>query len=354
MMIGACVVNRRKMPRNRAYQADRHIRLRQENPLAHSPSIVYNVSYHMKIRSAVISLTCRALYESFGTDMMVKFARMVIPGYNIYAQTNVPENIPVPTQTAAQRIVKDVISRDCFLPFIEILVNVDARGYMGREYRIKHIVELVKSIIAEGFLYDGETGLFMENPNERISPNWGRLEAGTEKNFALLRLDIVKNSRLVKSNPKAKIESAYAELRSIVSRSVLSRKGRVWYWEGDGCLCAFLYAQKERAALLSGIEILNGLYCYNLCANPLSSPVQLRISGHCGPLRYSPDSLDIKKAEAVREVMEFESKHTETDAFTVSPNLFLGVDRVIQDKFGPERSCGPFKLRAYSIKTEEA
>lgn len=308
----------------------------------------------MKIRNAVISLTCRALYETFGTDMMVKLARMVIPGYNIYAQTGVPDNIPVPTQTAAQRIVKDVIARECFLPFAEILIGVDAKGYMGREYRIKHIVELVKAILAEGFLYDGETGLFMENPEERISPNWGRLEEGDEKNFAFLRLDIVKNSRLVKANPKAKIEAAYAELRSIVSRSVLSRNGRVWYWEGDGCLCSFLYAQKERAALLSGIEILNGLYLYNLCTNPLSSPIRLRLSGHCGPLRYSADSLDIKKSEAVREVMEFESKHTETDSFTVSPNLFLGVDRVIQDKFGPERSCGPFKLRAYSIELETA
>lgn len=314
----------------------------------------YNINRPMKIRNAVISLTCRALYETFGTDMMAKLAKMVIPGYDIYAQTGLPENIPIPTQTAAQRVVKDVIARECFLPFAEVLVNVDAHGYMGREHRVKHIVELVKAILAEGFLYDRETGLFMENSQERVSANWGRLEQGEERNFALLRLDIVKNSRLVKSNPKAKIESAYAELRAIVSRSALARNGRVWYWEGDGCLCSFLYGLKERSALLSGMQILNDLYFYNLSANPLSSPIEVRLAAHCGPLRYSSDSLDIKKAEAVREVTEFESKHTQTDSFSVSPNLFLGVDRVIQDKFGPEKRCGAFKLRAYSIGLEDA
>jgi class 3 adenylate cyclase len=310
--------------------------------------------YRMKIRNAVISLTCRSLYETFGTDMMVRLARMVIPGYDIYSQTGLPNAIPIPTQTAAQRVVKDVIARECFLPFAETLIHVDAHGYMGREYRVNRIMELVKAILAEGFLYDRETGLFMENSKERVSTNWGRLEQGEERNFALLRLDIVKNSRLVKSNPKDKIESAYAELRSIVSRSVLGRKGRVWFWEGDGCLCSFLYGQKERSALLSGMHILNDLYFYNLTANPLSAPIQLRLSAHCGPLRFSADSLDIKKAEAVREVTDFESKHTQTDSFTVSPNLFLGVDRVIQDKFGPERRCGAFKLRAYAIGLEDA
>jgi hypothetical protein len=315
---------------------------------------VYNIQQHMKIRNAIITLTCRSLYESLGTDMMVRLVRIILPGYDINRATGIPDNIPITGQVAAEQIVRDVIARDRFLAFVEAIVNVDANGSMGREYRIHRLSELVKAILAEGFVFDRGTGLFMENSAERASPNWGRLSEGEEKNFAFLKLDIAKNSKLVKSNEKAKVEAAYAGLRSLVSRSVLARAGRVWSWEGDGCLCAFLFNQKERSALLSGIEILNELYFYNRTGNPLSSPIKVRLAAHCGPLRYSADPVSIKKAEVIREISDFESKHTETDCLTVSPNLFLGVDQVIQGRFGPEKTCDGFKLRSYSIRLEDA
>ncbi len=306
----------------------------------------------MKIRNAIITLTCRCLYESLGTDMMVRLARMILPGYNIHQATGIPENIPITAQVVAEQVVRDIIARSRFLAFVETLIGVDAKGYMGREYRILHLIDLVKAIMAEGYCFDRGTGLFMENSAERVSPNWGRLEEGEENNFAFLRLDIAKNSSLVKSNPAAKINSAYAQLRDIVSKAVLKRSGRVWAWEGDGCLCAFLFNQKERSALLAGMEILQELYFYNLVANPLSTPIRIRLAGHCGPLRYSEDSLAIKKAEVVRELGDLESKYTDVDSFSVSPNLFLGVDKVIQDRFGPEKSGGSIKLRSYAIRVE--
>jgi len=308
----------------------------------------------MKVRNGIFRLTCRVLYESLGKDMVVRIARTMIPGYNIHERSGIPENIPITVQTAAEQTVRDIVETGRYLQLIEFLIVMDSGGYMGREYPLLHLGELVKAIHAEGYRYDRATGLFMEDAKDKVSVNWGRLADGEERQFALLRLDIVHNSILVKENDKERIDAAYAELRSVVSRAVNSRMGRVWLWEGDGCLCGFLFGKKERSAILAGMEILHELYFFNRLFNPLSAPLQVRIAAHGGPLRYTADPDALKKAESIREVTDIESRYTAADNLCVSANLFLSMDRVIQDRFRPEKALGGMKLRHYAIELEQA
>lgn len=283
-------------------------------------------------------------------EMIVRLARIVIPGYDIHQQSGIPENIPITAQTAAEQVVKDIIAARRYLQLIELLIRIDTSGYMGREYPLLYMRELIKTILAEGYSYDSVTGLFMENAQNQISSNWGRLVPGDEFQLALLRLDIVQNSVLVRRHEKKAVEAAYGDLRAIVSQAVLSRMGRLWFWEGDGCLAAFVFGKKERSAVLAGMEILHNLFFYNRLSHTLGSPLRLRLAVHGGPVKYAEDPVELKKNETLREIVEIESNYGEPDTLLVSSNVFLSIDRVIQERFGEEQSRDSYKLRHYAIE----
>jgi hypothetical protein len=129
--------------------------------------------------------------------------------------------------------------------------------------------------------------------------------------------------------------------------------GRVWYWEGDGCLCGFLFARKEKAAVLAGMEILHEVFLYNRLANPLSSPLRIRIAAHAGQVRYSSSPEALRKNEAVREIAEIEGRGTPTDGLGASVNLFMSLDRILQDRFRSETVLDGLKVRQYQIVLEK-
>ncbi len=299
-------------------------------------------------------MTCRALYETFSLDMIVRLARIILPGYDINERTGIQENIPITAQMAAEQVIRDLLVSGEFLRFIELLISVDERGFMGRVHRIQRLRELVKTVLDDGYNFDRATGLFIEDADSRASPDWGRLIEGEEHPMALLRLDIARNSQIVKDNHKDKVNAAYESLRNIVAQAVVSRKGRVWYWEGDGCLCGFLFAQKEKAAILAGMEILHELFLFNRLANPLESPLRVRIAAHAGPVRFSTSPGVLRKNESVREIGEIESRGTPIDGLGASANLFLSLDRMIQDRFRTEVALDGLKVRQYSILMEKA
>lgn len=308
----------------------------------------------MKVKTGLYRLTCKILYESLSMDMIVRFAQIIIPGYDIHRQSGIPENIPITAQTAAEQVVKDIISSGRYLHLIELLIKIDTTGFMGREYPLLYMRELIKSILSEGYSYDSTTGLFMENAQNQLSPNWGRLVEGDEFQLALLRLDMVHNSELVRENQNSLVEVAYADLRAIVSRAVLPRMGRVWYWEGDGCLAAFVFGKKERSAVLAGMEMLHNLYFYNRLSNPLPMPIQIRLAVHGGPVKYFKDPVELKKNETLREITEVESKYGISDTLVATSNVFLSIDRVIQERFCAEQIRGSYKLRQYAIGVEQS
>jgi hypothetical protein len=283
-------------------------------------------------------------------EMIVRLARIVIPGYDIHRQSGIPENIPITAQTAAEQVVKDIIMAGRYLQLIELLIKIDTSGYMGREYPLLYMRDLIKTILAEGYSYDSVTGLFMENAQNQISANWGRLVPGDEFQLALLRLDIVQNSELVRRHEKKAVEATYGDLRTIVSQAVLPRMGRLWFWEGDGCLAAFVFGKKERSAVLAGMEILHNLFFYNRLLNTLGSPLRVRLAVHGGPVKFAEDPMELKKNETIREIAEIESQYGKPDALIVSSNVFISVDRVIQERFSAEQYKDSYKFRQYTIE----
>lgn len=302
----------------------------------------------MKVKGALSQILKKSLYESLSAEMLERMAQDVIADYDLRKRSGFPPNIPMQGQTAASRIVDDIVADDLFLHFIERLVRLDREGFMGRSYRIAGLREIFKCIGAEGYVWDVETGRFMEDPRIRRTQNWGRLMQGEELRFSLLRIDVVKNSRIVKVHGETAARGAYDDLRGILSRCAESRSGRVWSWEGDGALAAFLFGHSTTSSVLAGMAFLHELFIYNRAYNRIGESVRVRAAIHTGPIRYSTEVGEILKQETCREVVESESKWTPPDGLSISPAVAGTLDRVLLDRFKPATESGSRAL-VYSI-----
>ncbi|MDR2258894.1 MAG: hypothetical protein LBE14_07080 [Treponema sp.] len=297
---------------------------------------------------------CRkCLQLSLPVNMMIRFAGLVYPGYNIYRRTGLSEGMPISNQNAAQRIVADMIQDGYFIDFVETLIRIDAKGYMGRRYVLKGLNDVVAGLIRDGYSFDPISGQFFENQRERISPNWGRLQEGDERKMTVLRLDVAGNSILVRQNSLDKIEQAYKDLRAVVTRAVTSRLGRLWTWEGDGALAAFLFGSMEKSAVYCGMDILHELFFYNRIRNPLNSPINVRIGIHIGTVRYSTNEMERLKNDTVKKAVELESMAA-INSMGVSSSLFISMDQNMTNLFAPEKNDFRGKYRLYKIGLEKS
>ena len=306
----------------------------------------------MKIKYANATNCRKCLQLSLSVEMMIRFAQLVNPRYNIYKRTGLEEGMPIANQNAADRIVADMIQDGYYIDFVETLVRIDKEGYMGRRYDLKGLNNVVTSLIAEGFSFDKVSGLFFENQQEHISPNWGRLQEGDERKMTILRLDIAGNSVLVKNNSRPKINKAYNDIRSIVDKAVTSRLGRLWSWEGDGAIAAFLFGPMEKMAVYAGMDIIHELFFYNRLRNPLDSPVNVRLGAQIGQVRYSDNEMERLKNETVKQATFLEALAV-NNGLSVSYNLYINMDQNTLNHFSAEKTTGGAKFRLYTIGLEK-
>ncbi|MDR2618083.1 MAG: hypothetical protein LBC62_04350 [Treponema sp.] len=306
----------------------------------------------MTIKGATASACRKCLVQSVDLDIMIRLTQEILPGYDLRRQLGVREGIPVSSQTAAQRIIQDMDDTGRFIDFAEFLIKTDSSGYIGRQFPLRGLDDLINSLINEGYSYDKASGQFFENQRERVSPNWGRLKEGDERQMTVLRLDIAGNSVLVKNNPRDRISAAYEALRVIVTKAVTSRLGRVWSWEGDGALAVFCFGPKEKAVVYCGMEILQEVWFYNRMENPLSSPLKLRIGAHTGKIRYSDNPMERLKNDAVKTAVKLEET-VPNDSLGVSYNLYITMDHTTLSLFGPEKTWNGSKYRIYQTVLEQ-
>jgi hypothetical protein len=306
----------------------------------------------MRDRGALATTMKKSLHESLNTtDMLERVARDVFANdYDLHERTGFPPSVAVPGQVAIDCIVDDAVSKGRFLHLAERLIRLDSEGFMGRPYRITGLREVFKGISAEGYVWDEATCHFMEDPRIRRTPSWGRLLPNEEHRFSLLRVDVVRNSQLVRTHGEAAARDAYDDLRSILARCVELRSGRIWSWEGDGALAAFLFGHSTTSAVLSGMALLHELFLYDRIYNSLGEPLRVRAAVHTGPIRYFPEVGEIAKQETVLEAMEAESRWTPPGTLSITPAVAPTLDRVILDRFRPDDKAESSRLLVYEVR----
>ncbi|MGD9939789.1 MAG: hypothetical protein AB7T74_08330 [Clostridia bacterium] len=308
----------------------------------------------MRLKSPLVLNVTRTLYLSLGMELSLRVARSLVVGYDINQRMGFPPSVPVPVQDAVNRIVLDLIEADLFIELVEWLVHADRHGYKGKQYPIAGIDEIIKGVEQEGYLLDPESELFYEDPRRQRTSSWGRLKAGVEYPITLLRIDIVNNTRIVRANDAGDVGTAYERFREIFQGIIEKRRGRVWLWEGDGGMAAFQYAHPNMSATLCGMEFMNEMMLYNLYANPLDKPIQLRAAAHAGFLRYSNNAAELLHEELVKETIEIESCYTRPDSFSISASIAPHVDGIIKDCFIPPKEYYSREILSYTIKTRQS
>ena len=291
------------------------------------------------------------LQFSLSVEMMIRFATLVNPKYNFYKRTGFKEGMPISNQDVAERIVVDLIRDGFFVDFVELLLRVEAEGYMGRSYTLHGLNNAVLGLLSEGYSFDKVSRQFFEDQRKRISPNWGRLLEGDERKMAVLRLDIAGYSELVRNNPRAKIERAYEDVRHIVNGVVIKRFGRLWAWEGDGALAVFLFDQIEQMAIYAGMEILHELFFYNRIRNPLAAPINLRLGANIGMVRYSESEIKRQRNDTIKQAMDLEAM-AESNSLCIPFNLYITMDDNTLNLFSAEKTgrCGKYRLYAMGLE----
>jgi class 3 adenylate cyclase len=299
---------------------------------------------------------CRkCLAISLSVEQMNRFAKMTNPNYDLYKSFGFSKGQPIGVHEAADRIVGDMVQGGYYINFIETLVKLDSKGYMGHKFPFRGLDDVIGDVLKGGYSYDETTGSFFEDQKRQITRNWGRLMEGDERMMAVMRLDIAGNSQLVKNNPKPQIDKAYSDLRMIVTRAVVSRLGRLWIWEGDGALAVFMLGDYSRTAIFAGMEILNEMFLYNKTDNPLDSKINLRIAVHSGSIIYTDNETKVSKTDTVQTTVTLESKAAAHNSLVVSESLARSQDQSLINIFSDIKNVpnSTDKYRMYQVKQEK-
>ena len=295
----------------------------------------------MKVTSRISGLFVRALSQSMSVDFMQKIARMVIPDYDIHKRSGFPVAIGMPPADAARHILRDFAGQGFLLKFLESLITITSQGYMSRDVRVPQLARLIAEVEDQGYRYSRAKGVFVETGEHARTMGWGTLHEGRTYEFALLRADIVGNTQMVRRYPLEQVAAAYTCVRDMITRQVEKRDGRIWGWEGDGCVAAFYFQDKTIHATLCGMEVVHDLFLFNLLGRSLPEPVRVRLAVHAGPCRFLK-SVKESGGETLRHVELLESRYTPPGCLTTSSGVFNDLGSKLSPLFtavpGPNRS----------------
>jgi len=297
-------------------------------------------------------MAVRALCESMAVKLMVQLAQELIPDYDLHKRFGSRESISIPTANAAKQIIDDICAGELFPQFVQLLVRAQDTGFRGRKYPIAYLSHLIHGIGSAGYIYDRENGMFIEDSSVRTSPNWGVLREGMDYDMTFLRFDIAGNTRLVRSNPRQKVEKTYQDLFRVVNASLARRNGRMWNFQGDGGLAAFCFSRKDMQATTCAVDVLHELFLYNKVSCILSKPLSVRFAIHSGRCIYNSNTESLKKNDVIKEIGDIEAKYTGLDSITITSKVHVCLDKRISDMFALGREKYIHNLYHYNLCLE--
>ena len=306
----------------------------------------------LRTNPRIQQLLVKALNESMSTDLMVRLARRIVPDYDIHERTGFQRSMPIPSLDVAGQIARDLGAGIPMLRFVETLIEVDGSGFMGSRVRVRQLEPLIREVETLGYAWDEGTRLFMETDEAARTRAWSFLQEGQVHELSFLKVDVVASSKLVRSHSRAKIDRAYQDLQRIVVAAVYRRNGRVWHWEGDGGVLAFLFGDKNVQAALAGMEIILELFLYNTFRCTLASPLSVRMAVHTGPCPYH-ESFDRIQSDTLRRLGLIESRFTRPDSVTLSPGVYSDLGPKLSRFFEPFPGDAGGQLYRYALRWED-
>ncbi len=292
-----------------------------------------------------------ALSHSMTVHLMERLVRRIIPDYDLHRRSGFPENIPIPQVDAAEQVYMDMVSEKLLIRFIEVLIDVNQNGNMGRPVTIRLLPQILNELEEVGLSYNEKYGAIVERDRRVKTVGWGVLREGFTYEFSFLSFDIVGNSELVRRYSKNEIMRGFTDVKRLVAGMVEKREGRMWRWEGDGGLAAFYFGNKNAQVTLAAIELLLELFMYNLFDCPFNEPLSIRIAAHTGPCQFFNNVNEIRSA-TINRLIEIEARYAVSDSLTISPSVYTDLGTKLESFFQPVEISARSNLYRYKLEWE--
>ncbi len=305
----------------------------------------------MKAVGRLQNFLALSLGQALTVELMQKLAGRVIPDYDLHRQSGFPPQIPIPQRDAAQVIARDMVRKGQLLRFAEVLIEVERNGIMGRPLALRFLPRLIDEIQSLGFVFKAEYGQFVEGGQGARTRGWGVLQEGATYEFSFLRMDIAGSTELVRKYPRSEVLRAYGDMKKLLSGIVERRDGRIWHWEGDGGIAAFLFGAKNVQAVLAGMEMLMELFMYNLLHCSFAGDLHVRLAVHTGPCQFLANFKEIR-SDTLHRLEALEGRYAAPDSLILSPGVHSDLGSKLACFFKPVASAERDRLYQYCMGWE--
>lgn len=240
-----------------------------------------NINKLKKLLKDILILSCN-------TEQMAYIGREADPQFDLRSISGFGNHVVIPKQTAAQIIIDYFKTESQILNFIATLYYFEGKGISGGIVTIKDKHKLEKFLFDNNLQYEPSLNKFIILQKEQKTEDWGFLEAGKEYRLAFMNIDVIGSSELIKTNVNLDIEATLRNFKNFIWGKIEKYNGRIWKWEGDGGLIAFLEESGVSGAIRSGLEILYSLPIFNLTKNFLraENQISIRFAIHYGRAEF--------------------------------------------------------------------
>ncbi len=308
---------------------------------------IYNFKVNLnklrKIVKDVLILSCN-------TEQIAYLGREADPKFDLKQVSGFGNHVVIPKQVAADTIISYFETESQILHFIAILYSYEGKGISGGIVVLKDKHKLDKFLEENNLKYDSTLKKFIILQRVKKTVDWGFLESYEEYKLAFLNLDIVGSSILINTNVKMDIEATLTHFKNFIWEKTEKFNGRIWRWEGDGGLLAFLDEKGVSDAIRTGIEILYSLPIFNFTKNFLrwESQISIRIGIHFGRATFL-ENVSLIESEDINIVKQLEHSLGLSNSILITETAMILADNELRRFF--EYYLTWNSLAIYKLKT---
>lgn len=226
---------------------------------------------------------------SFRADDINEIGIVIFKRFDLHQISDTRSIETLSSRRAATILVDYCIEKRKEIVLLEFLFHLEDTFFLGKPVRIEGLESVFMKISLSGFSYNPIKRKIVHGKEDLLDlKNWGALKEGKAYNMTILSLDIVENSRLVRTYGPGKMKKLYASLWTFLRERLSAYNGRIWSWAGDGGLIAFATKGHLLSGLKFSIEVQNLMLLFNNDPSyPIKEPIKLRLGLDTGKIVFS-------------------------------------------------------------------
>jgi hypothetical protein len=222
----------------------------------------------MQLEPAIRNDLIELIAANFKTDEVNELGRLILGCFDSNAVAGTRNHISLSARKSAGLLVDECERAKQMAGLLKLVVEVDDGIVHGRSVRVRGLEEFLGKLIRTGIQYDFKTRRVVAGCRDpQDLPNWGCLKDGREYDITVISIDIVGNSKKVRTLGARRAEKLYFTLWNFLKEKLASVDGRMWSWAGDGGIVAFALRYHQARAVRFAIEVQSTVPVFNLCAS---------------------------------------------------------------------------------------